>query len=135
MTFEHLTKEVLAEVLVKRLINDREVSKIEAEKGENWMTPIYEYLLSGLLPKDQKESRKIRAESVIKEIHEGSCGFNTGPRSMVVKVTKHGYYWPSMYRDAAKIIQDCTQCQEQSMATKVSGKGAIVAETTWPFSH
>ncbi|GJW21395.1 reverse transcriptase domain-containing protein [Tanacetum coccineum] len=108
MTFEHLTKEVLVEVLAKKSIDDREVSKIEAKKGENWTTPIYEYLLSGLLPEDPKELSPSQAESVIKEIHEGSCGFNTKPRSM---------------------------CQEQSMATKVSEKGAIVAETTWPFSH
>ncbi|GKB60257.1 reverse transcriptase domain-containing protein [Tanacetum coccineum] len=42
MTFEHLTKEVLVEVLAKRLINDKEISRIEAKNGENWMTPIYE---------------------------------------------------------------------------------------------
>ncbi|GJS19530.1 reverse transcriptase domain-containing protein [Tanacetum coccineum] len=32
MTFEHLTKEVLVEVLAKRLIDDREVLKVEVEK-------------------------------------------------------------------------------------------------------
>ncbi|GJY46758.1 reverse transcriptase domain-containing protein [Tanacetum coccineum] len=42
MTFEHLTKEVLVEVLAKRSINDKEISRIEAENRENWMTPIYE---------------------------------------------------------------------------------------------
>ncbi|GJS48896.1 reverse transcriptase domain-containing protein [Tanacetum coccineum] len=93
-----------------------------------------EILKDFLVEMTSEENKRAAAESVIKEIHEGSCGFNTKPRSMVVKVTKHGYYWPSMYRDAAKIIKDCTQCQEQSMATKVSEKGAIVAETTWPFS-
>ncbi|GKB07386.1 reverse transcriptase domain-containing protein [Tanacetum coccineum] len=35
MTFEHLTKEVLVEVLAKRSINEKEVSKVEAERGEN----------------------------------------------------------------------------------------------------
>ncbi|GKB15066.1 reverse transcriptase domain-containing protein [Tanacetum coccineum] len=35
MTFEHVTKEVLVEVLEKRSINDKEVSKVEAERGEN----------------------------------------------------------------------------------------------------
>ncbi|GJX38975.1 reverse transcriptase domain-containing protein [Tanacetum coccineum] len=49
-------KEVLVEVLAKRSINDKEVSKVKAERGENLMTPIYEYLLSGLLPEDQKEA-------------------------------------------------------------------------------
>nr|GEW39262.1 hypothetical protein [Tanacetum cinerariifolium] len=132
---KEIMKEVLVEVLSKRSIDDMEVSKIKAEKGENWMTPIYEYLLRGLLPEDPKESRKIRADNVIKEIHEGSCGFNMEPRSMVVKVLKQGHYWPSMYRDTAKIIQDCTQFQEQSMVKKVSGKDAIAAGNTWPFSH
>ncbi|GJW08671.1 reverse transcriptase domain-containing protein [Tanacetum coccineum] len=35
MTFEHLTKEVLVEVLAKRSINSKEVSKIAAEIEEN----------------------------------------------------------------------------------------------------
>ncbi|GJY00243.1 reverse transcriptase domain-containing protein [Tanacetum coccineum] len=65
MTFEHLTKEMLVEVLAKRSVSDKEVSKIEAEKGENGMTPIYEYLISGLLPEDPKEAikafRKLKA--------------------------------------------------------------------------
>ncbi|GKA91018.1 reverse transcriptase domain-containing protein [Tanacetum coccineum] len=60
MTFEHLMKEVLVEVLAKRSINDKDVSRIEAKKEVNWMTPIYEYLLSDLLPKDSKEAKKIR---------------------------------------------------------------------------
>ncbi|GJR33277.1 reverse transcriptase domain-containing protein [Tanacetum coccineum] len=163
MTFEHLTKEVLVEVLVKRLIDNKEVSKVEADKGENWITPIYEYLLSGLLSKDLKEARKVRiraspyklikgslykkslltpwlrcispthADNIVKEIHEGSCGFNTKPRSVVVKVMKQGYYWPLIYKDAAKIIQDRTQCQEQSMEKKVSRKYAITVGNIWPL--
>ncbi|GJT30232.1 reverse transcriptase domain-containing protein [Tanacetum coccineum] len=103
MTFEHLTKEVLVEVLAKRSVEDREVSKIDTEKEENWMTPIYEYLLSGPL----------QANSVIKDIHNGSCGFNPEPRSMVVKIMK----------------------QEQPMVKKASGKEAITTRSTWPFSH
>ncbi|GJU89694.1 reverse transcriptase domain-containing protein [Tanacetum coccineum] len=63
MTFEHLTKEVLVEVLAKRLINNKEVSEVEAKRGENWMTLIYEYLLSGLLLEDPKESRKIKIKA------------------------------------------------------------------------
>nr|GFD22029.1 reverse transcriptase domain-containing protein [Tanacetum cinerariifolium] len=73
------------------------------------MTPIHEYLVSGLLPEDPKESRKIRVKApqyklirgnlyrrsfytswlccvaspqtddIAKEEHEGSCGFNAKP--------------------------------------------------------
>ncbi|GJU46302.1 reverse transcriptase domain-containing protein [Tanacetum coccineum] len=161
VTFEHLTKEVLVEVLAKRSINDKEFSKIKAEKGESWMTPIHKYLLSGLLPKDRKKARKIRvkasqyklikgglyknsyltprlrcigpsqSDNIIKEIHEGSCGFNMEPRFMVVRVMKQGYYWPSMHRDATRIIQDCMQCQEYSKLRKIPSKDAISVSSTW----
>ncbi|GJT51527.1 reverse transcriptase domain-containing protein [Tanacetum coccineum] len=119
------------------------------------MTPIHEYLVSGLLPEDLKESRKIRVKApqyklirgnlyrrsfytpwlrcvaspqtddIVKEVHEGSCGFKAEPRSMVVRITKQGYYWPSMHRDASKVLQDCEKCKEQSAIRKVADNSAI----------
>nr|GEV91548.1 hypothetical protein [Tanacetum cinerariifolium] len=62
MTFEHLTKEVLVEVLAKRSIEEKEVLKVEIKEKRSWMSPIQEYLLSGLLPEDTKEARKIRIQ-------------------------------------------------------------------------
>ncbi|GJR68260.1 reverse transcriptase domain-containing protein [Tanacetum coccineum] len=59
MTFKHLTKEVLVEVLARRSIEENEVLQVETKDEESWMTPIREYLPSGLLPEDPKESRKI----------------------------------------------------------------------------
>ncbi|GJX16350.1 reverse transcriptase domain-containing protein [Tanacetum coccineum] len=113
-------KEVLVKVLANRSINSKEVSKITVETEENWMTPIYEYLLSGLLPEDPKEARKAlrRLKTLFKKYTKGSGGFNAEPRSMVVKVTKQGFYWPLMYRDVAETIQDCTQCQTYSTAAR-----------------
>ncbi|GJW55353.1 reverse transcriptase domain-containing protein [Tanacetum coccineum] len=82
-------------------------------------------LISGPLPEDPKEARKIiirapqyklikgrlykksflapwlrcigpsQIDNIIKEIREGSCGFNMEPRSMVIKVMKQvGSTWP-----------------------------------------
>ncbi|GJZ11895.1 reverse transcriptase domain-containing protein [Tanacetum coccineum] len=129
------------------------------------MTPIHEYLVSGLLPEDPKESRKIRVKApqyklirgnlyrrsfytlglrcvaspqtndIVKEVHKGSCSFNAEPRSMVVRITKQGYYWPSMHRDAAKIHQDCKKCKEQSAIKKVAESNAMTVESGWLFSH
>ncbi|GJR93614.1 MAK10-like protein [Tanacetum coccineum] len=42
MNFEHLTKEVLVEVLANKSINDKKVSTIAVEKGEYWMIPFYD---------------------------------------------------------------------------------------------
>ncbi|GJZ76850.1 reverse transcriptase domain-containing protein [Tanacetum coccineum] len=154
MTFEHLTKELLVEVLPKRSIEEKEILQVETKERESWMTHIYEYLVSVLLPEDPKESRKIRVKApqyklirgnmylrsfytlwlrclaspqtddIVKEVHEGSYGFNAEPRSIVVKITKQGYYWPSMHQDAAKVLQDCEKCKEQSAIRKVAESSA-----------
>ncbi|GKB94574.1 reverse transcriptase domain-containing protein [Tanacetum coccineum] len=63
MTFEHLTKEVLVEVLARRSIEEKEVLQVETKEEESWMTPIHKYLLSSLLPEDSKESRKTRIKA------------------------------------------------------------------------
>ncbi|GJS95538.1 reverse transcriptase domain-containing protein [Tanacetum coccineum] len=164
MTFEHLTKEVLVEVLSKRSIEEKEILQVETKEGESWMTPIHEYLVSGLLPEDPKESRKIRVKApqyklikgnlyrrsfytswlrcvaspqtddIMKEVHKGSCGYNTEPRSMVVRITKQGITGRQC-RDAAKILQDSEKCKEQSAIKKVAESNAMTAESGWPFSH
>nr|GEX87592.1 putative reverse transcriptase domain, ribonuclease H-like domain protein [Tanacetum cinerariifolium] len=63
MTFEHLTKEVLVEVLTKRSIKEKEVLEVETQERKSWMDPIREYLLSVLLPKDTREAWKIRIQA------------------------------------------------------------------------
>ncbi|GKD36681.1 reverse transcriptase domain-containing protein [Tanacetum coccineum] len=110
MTFEQLTKEVLVEVLTKRSIEEKEVSKVDTQERKSWMDPIHEYLLR-------------------------SCGFNAELRSLVVRITKQGFYWPSMYMEVAKAIQDCKKSKEESAIRKAGTSGAIAAGSTWPFSH
>ncbi|GJV66552.1 hypothetical protein Tco_1482061 [Tanacetum coccineum] len=63
MTFEHLTTEVLVEVLTKRSIEEKEVLKVDTQERKSWMDPIHEYLLSRLFPEYIKEDRKIRIQA------------------------------------------------------------------------
>nr|GEY68607.1 hypothetical protein [Tanacetum cinerariifolium] len=72
MTSEHLTKEVLIEVLAKRSIKEKEILQVETNKEESWMTPIHEYLVSGLLPKDPNEARKIKVKAPRYKLIRGS---------------------------------------------------------------
>ncbi|GJY84156.1 reverse transcriptase domain-containing protein [Tanacetum coccineum] len=75
----------------------------------------YEALLAGLLIEEEMEIKDLaifidsqlvanQAKNVIQDIPDGSCMFNAKPHFMVVNVMKQGYYWPSMYRDAAETI-------------------------------
>nr|GEU72161.1 hypothetical protein [Tanacetum cinerariifolium] len=53
----------------------------------------------------------LQADYVIREIHEGSCSMHAGPRSVVAKAMRLGYYWPTMHRDARDLIRTCNACQ------------------------
>ncbi|GKF92871.1 reverse transcriptase domain-containing protein [Tanacetum coccineum] len=109
------------------------------------MIPIQEYLQWGKPPDDPQKARKLRikaplyriidgtlyrrsyllpwlrrvgetqAKSIIQEVHQGSCGMHTGPRSVVSKIIRLGYYWPSMRKDAKGLIQRCETCQIHSL--------------------
>ncbi|GJS58789.1 reverse transcriptase domain-containing protein [Tanacetum coccineum] len=136
-SFAHLSKQVLVEILKEKSIQDKEVTTVVEEDGPTWMTPIIEYLKEGTLPDDRKEASKLRikarqyellegilyrrsflkpwlhcvgplqADFVIREIHEGSCSMHAGPRSVVAKAMRLGYYWPTMHRDAREMIRTC----------------------------
>ena len=105
-------------------INLPEVQQIEGE--ENWMNPIITYLKDGRLPERKDVARRLRIRStryvlidevlykrgfsqpyfrclspdevnyVLREVHKGACGNHLGARSLVHKVIRVGYYWPTI---------------------------------------
>ena len=104
------------------------------------MTPIISFLQDGHLPQDVEEARKVRKRAakftilndtlykrgfsipylkcvdeeevkyILEEIHERVCGNHAGPRSLVSKVVKTGYFWPTMQVDARKLVKKCDKC-------------------------
>ena len=137
-TFAHLSKQV---ELDKKSIKEMQVLAIFEEEGDTWMTPINEYLTKDLLPVEQKKASAVKrksqrfavikeilykksflgpwlrcvgprqAEYMLREIHEGSCHIHAGTRSVVAKALRTGYYWPTMHKDARRIILACQDCQ------------------------
>ena len=51
------------------------------------------------------------AKYILEEIHEGICGDHAGPRSLVSKVIRTGYFWPTMQVDALELVKKCDKCQ------------------------
>ncbi|MCI50007.1 putative protein NYNRIN-like, partial [Trifolium medium] len=45
---------------------------------------------------------EVEAKRIMDEIHGGSCGSHIGARSLVGKIIRAGFYWPSLHYDAAK---------------------------------
>ena len=105
------------------------------------MTPIMSFLQDGHLPQDSKEAKKIKkrvarfmilndtlykrgfsmpylkcvdeeeAKYILEEIHEGIYEDHAGPRSLVNRVVRTGYFWPTIQVDAIELVKKCDKCQ------------------------
>ena len=117
---------------------------LQIEGDENWMTPIVSYLKDGRFPEEKDEVRKLRVKSaryvlmdevlykrgfsqpllrwlapdeanyMLREVHEGVCGNHSGARSLVHKVIRSGFYWPTIQADAKAYVKVYDQCQRFS---------------------
>ena len=115
-----------SEMKVQKHPNIEEVFTFAIQSTNSWMTPIISFLQDGRLPQDLREARKVRkraarftilndtlykrgfsmpylkfvdeeeAKYILEEIHEGLCGDNAGPKSLVSKFIRTYYFWPTM---------------------------------------
>nr|GEV05899.1 reverse transcriptase domain-containing protein [Tanacetum cinerariifolium] len=145
-SFTHLSKQVLVEELRENAIDEKEILAAVEEEGYTWMTPVYEYLTEGILLEEKKKARTVRrkagryaminevlykksflglwlrcvgplqANYVLREIHEGSCSMHAGPRFVVAKALRSGYFWPTMHTDARNLIRECKDCQVEEVS-------------------
>ena len=132
---------------------------------ENWMTLIFGYLKEGKLPQRKDEARKLRIKSakyvlkdevlykrgfsqpylrylasdeanyVLREVHKGACGNHSGARSIVHKVVRAGYYWPTIQADAKAYIKVCDQCQRFSNVSRQTSEYLTPMMALWPFAQ
>ena len=131
---------------------------------ENWMTLIFGYLKEGKLPQRKDEARKLRiklakyvlkdevlykrgfsqpylrylasdeANYVLREVHKGACGNHSGARSIVHKVVRAGYYWPTIQADAKAYVKVCDQCQRFSSIPRQPSEYLTPMMAPWPFA-
>uniref|UniRef100_A0A2N9FF19 Integrase catalytic domain-containing protein n=1 Tax=Fagus sylvatica TaxID=28930 RepID=A0A2N9FF19_FAGSY len=142
---------------------EEEVSPIDV--SNSWMTPIVNYLEDETLPSDPVEARKLKVRStrfiliqgvlykrgfslpylrcldkaeanyVMREVHGGICGNHSGARSLVHKLIRAGYYWPTMQKDAVSYIRTCDKCQR--FGNLIHSPPEILTPMTapWPFAQ
>ena len=51
------------------------------------------------------------AKYILEEIHEGVCRDHASPKSLVSKVIRTGYFWPTMQVDARELVKKYDKCQ------------------------
>ncbi|GJW73936.1 reverse transcriptase domain-containing protein [Tanacetum coccineum] len=126
--FAHLSK-----VLVETLPDDRkEASKLRIKARQYELLEGVLYRRSFLKPWLRCVG-PLQADYVIREIHEGSCSMHAGPRSVVAKAMRLGYYWPTMHRDARDMIRKCNDCQIHRPVPRNPQQPLTPITAPWPF--
>ena len=129
------------------------------------MTPIVSFLQEGRLPQDAEEAKKIKkraakftilndtlykrgfsvpylkcvdedeAKYILEEIHEGVYRDHAGPRSLVSKVIRTGYFWPTMQVDAIELVKKCDKCQRFGNVQRLPAEKLMTIASPWPFAQ
>ena len=76
---------------------------------------------------------KEEADYVMREVDEGICGNHSGTRSLVHKLIRVGYYWPSMLKDAQTYVKSCDKCQRFSNFIRQSSEELTPMTAPWLF--
>ena len=128
------------------------------------MTPIISFLQDGRLPQDAEEAKKIKkraarftilndtlykkgfsmtylkcvnedeAKYILEEIHEGVYGDHAGPRSLISKVIRTGYFWPTVQVDAVEFVKKCDKCQRFGNVQQLPAEKMMTIASSWPFA-
>ncbi|GJY23089.1 reverse transcriptase domain-containing protein, partial [Tanacetum coccineum] len=131
VAFNHLTKEVLVEVLNERSMEGQEIHTIVEEEGDNWMTPIVRCLEEGVWPKDKNKARCLRAKIGQYAIESGII-FKKGYLVVVRKAIRQGYYWPTMHEDAKEEVQKCESNQIHASMPRLPKTLMTSIMAPWP---
>ena len=72
---------------------------------------------------------------IMREVDEGICGNHLGARSLVHKLTRAGYYWPTMLKDAQAYVKACDKCQRFSNFIRQPSEELTPITAPWPFAQ
>ena len=75
------------------------------------------------------------ANYVIREVHDGIYGNHSVARSLAHKLTRAGYYWPSLLHDATQYVKTCDKCQRFTNVPRVPPEESTPITSPWPFAQ
>ncbi|XP_050260077.1 uncharacterized protein LOC126705204 [Quercus robur] len=156
--------QVLSFVQTSSLI-DEVMSVQEIDNENNWTTPLVSYLRDVVLPDGKDAARKLKvrasrfvlikevlykrgfsrpylrclgpeeADYIMREVHEGICGNYSGVQSLVNKLIRTGYYWPTMQNDAQTYVKACGKCQRFGNNVRQPSEELTPMMAPWPFAQ
>jgi len=132
-------------------------------QNHNWTTPYIQYLKTGNPPQDADKTWLAKAarytmigddlykrrygqpllkcvtveqaQYIIKELHEGICGYHSGARTMATKVLRAGYFWPTIEADCQDYVKKCKPCQKHGNLIHQKQEQLHHILSPWPFAR
>jgi len=77
---------------------------------------------------------KDQGDYVLKELHEGICGYHSGARAMTTQILRARFYWPTIREDCKKFFQKCKKCQEFGSLKHLRSHELQGIHALWSFS-
>jgi hypothetical protein len=129
-----------------------------------WTKPYLAYLIRGEIPEDTIHHRQIVRRSkaftiiqgeiykrsttgvlqrciapkdritLLRDIHEGTCGHHASSRTLIAKAFRSGFYWLSALHDAKSIVQQCDACQRYATKPHAPASDLRTIPVAWPFA-
>jgi ribonuclease HI len=141
-----------------------ECNILSQPEPDDWREPIIRYIKNEEEPDDKNAAERIVRQSahytligetlyrrgtsgvlmkcilsatgkqLLDEVHAGQCGVHTASRTLVGKVFRSGFYWPTAKSDAAELVQRCEACQYLSKQQHLPAQQLQTIHVTWPFA-
>ncbi|GAA0169531.1 hypothetical protein LIER_40779 [Lithospermum erythrorhizon] len=161
--YDELPKEVYIELRKHHSYEENALSTV-LEEPEDWRTPIAKYLTLGNLSSEKAEAKEtqnrsykfhmyqeelykksvegplllcVSAENISKvlfEVHNDWCGSHIGGRSLALKITRTGFFWPTLSKDAMMYVKICDACQRLSNTPQKAVVAATPVISPIPFA-
>ena len=71
----------------------------------------------------------------MRKVQEGICGNHSGSRSLVHKLVRARYYWPTMQKDAKTYVKTWDKCQRFSNIIRQPTEELTPMMASWPFAQ
>ena len=75
------------------------------------------------------------ADYVLREVHKGICRNYSESWSLVHKLIRVGYYWPTIQKDAHVYVKAYDKCQKFGNLIKQSTEELTIMTAPWPFTQ
>ncbi|KAI3696981.1 hypothetical protein L6452_29656 [Arctium lappa] len=76
---------------------------------------------------------KEQVHKILQDMHDGECGNHSGSRSLANRISRQGYYWPTIRQDATRYVQLCDACQRHAGMSHKPSEPLHSTLIPWPF--